>query len=538
MQRASDALVDALHSFGIRAVHGIPGGETVHVMDSILQSGMEFICTRNESPAAFMAMGSSRIHGRPEVCLTTVGPGASNIYLGAGTALLDRVPLLILTGEFESRVRAEPHRQGFDQQAAFSVLCKYSRRIEDPKETASIVLQALQDCMSEPPGPVHLSLPMDVMGLPVDGTLPVTDQPSPSIDADIVPLRDCLLRSQRPLIISGHGTIRCHACDELRHMAEAWNVPVTHSWMGDGVMSWDHPLGLHRIGLPQNHALPAMREADLIICVGLDVEELHPLIWEALSYIPVVHISEREQPVSPRHPSQTYLCTPLRSALERLSQESLPKAPWAQGIKESLHQHLSSPIPEKPGYLHPAQVVRALRQHLGPQDVLVSDVGAHMLWLCDRYPSYEENTFLVSNGMIPMGYGLPAALGVCRTQAGRRVVNVSGDGGFQMSMAELGTAVQHDLPVVSVVWNDSCLGLIRTRHEMAYNRHCGTDNRAPDFAILATAYGANGFSVRDEDGLHQALEEAFRSQRPSVIDVHVDATDNPLLFRPPGPYKS
>ncbi|NCB64482.1 MAG: thiamine pyrophosphate-binding protein, partial [Clostridia bacterium] len=233
-----------------------------------------------------------------------------------------------------------------------------------------------------------------------------------------------------------------------------------------------------------------------------------------------------------------YLCTPLRSALERLSQESLPKAPWAQGIKESLHQHLSSPIPEKPGYLHPAHVVRALRQHLGPQDVLVSDVGAHMLWLCDRYPSYEENTFLVSNGMIPMGYGLPAALGVCRTQTSRRVVNVSGDGGFQMSMAELGTAVQHDLPVVSVVWNDSCLGLIRTRHEMAYNRHCGTDNRAPDFAILATAYGANGFSVRDEDGLHQALEEAFRSQRPSVIDVHVDATDNPLLFRPPGPYKS
>ena len=538
MTRASDALVDALRSFGIAVVHGIPGGETVHVMDSILQSGMPFICTRNENPAAFMAMGASRGHGRPEVCLTTVGPGASNIYLGAGTALLDRVPMLILTGEFDAQVREEPHRQGFDQQAAFSVVGESRSRIEEPQETASIVLQALHDSMAEPPGPVHLSLPMDVMGSQVEATIPTFAATSPQPESDLTPLRKALARSRKPMIICGHGTIRSGASDDLRAMALAWNVPVTHSWMGDGVIPWDHPLWLHRIGLPQNHALPGMREADLIICVGLDVEELHPLIWECFSHIPVVHIGERVQALSPRHPHQSCILAHLPSALRQMMEGAMPKAPWADHIGESLRQHLSYPVPSTSSGLHPLQVVRALRQHLGPKDVLVSDVGAHMLWLCDRYPSYHENTFLVSNGMIPMGFGLPAALGVCRTNPGRKVVNVSGDGGFQMSMAELGTALQNKLPVISVVWNDSCLGLIRTRHQLAYGRHCGTEIRGPDFAELASTYGAEGHSVHDEAGLHKALEEALRSPLPSVIDVRVDGSDNPLLFRAPGPYKS
>ncbi|MGE4274633.1 MAG: thiamine pyrophosphate-binding protein [Candidatus Methanomethylophilaceae archaeon] len=538
MTRAADVLARTLASQGVRTVHGIPGGETVHVMDSILQSGLEFICVRDENAAAFMAMGASRMNGSPGVCLTTVGPGASNIFLGTATANLDHIPLLVLTGDFEKRVRGEPHRQGFDQQTAFSVFTKYSRRIERPEDTERVLRQALMDCLSEPPGPVHIALPMDIMGGTAGEQTPFQPDSKGHVVADIQPLRQALLRSQRPFIICGHGVIRAGAADDLRSMAKAWNVPVTHSWMGDGVLPWDDPLGLHRIGLPQNHILPALGEADLMLCVGLDVEELHPGIWEALAHVPAIHLSQRPQPLSPRHPRQSVAIGDLAPSLRSLSEYASPRPSWTTEMKASLQRHLNAPASSGRGGLHPVDLVRILRAHMRREDVVVSDVGAHMLWLCELYPSYRENTLLVSNGMIPMGIGLPAALGVKKSCPERRVVNLCGDGGFQMSLAELGTAVQNHLPVVSVVWNDSCLGLIRTRHEMAYGRHCGTDLHSPDFSLVAKAYGAEGYRVDSVEGLDEALGLAVRSSLPSVIDVRVDNADNSLLFRPPDSYKS
>ncbi len=461
MRRASDALVEALVSEGIDCVHGIPGGETIHLMDSILRAGLRFICCRGESPAAFMAQGASRIHGRPEVCLTTVGPGASSAHLGCGTALLDRVPMLLLTGDFGSQTLSEPHRQGFDQQAAFAAVSKSSRRIERPEDAAPMVLAALRECMEEPPGPVHLTIPMDVMGQEAPAFTPsASPSSSTSVSNELDSVRVALLASKRPLIISGHGTLRRRAGSALRGMARAWGIPVTHSWMGDGAMPWDDPLSLHRIGLPGNFAIPGMGEADLILCVGLDVEELHVGIWEAFSDIPIMHLSHREQRLSPRHPRQTLLHVDLPRALEQLTVNAVPKENWSAPLRSSLDDYLHSPAPAGVSGIHPVDAMRIIRSKLGPEDRVVSDVGAHMLWLADRYPSQMEGGLVISNGMIPMGIALPTALGMKRAEPFRRVVAICGDGGFQMSMAELGTALQEDLPVLCLIWNDSSLGLI------------------------------------------------------------------------------
>lgn len=533
MPRCSDVLIRTLIDLGITKIVGIPGGETLPIMDAIMLSDMEFICVREENAAAFMALTESRLSGKPGVCLTTVGPGAANILLGVSTAHLDRVPMIVLTGEFSLRIRSEPHRQSLAQNNIFTNITKYSREISDIAEVESAVRKAYDDCMCEPAGPVHLSLPMDVMGASSGSQLSYlnvrTGLTSPNENLSL--LREELKNSQRPVIICGQGVLRSGAGEELRLLSTAWNIPVAHTWMGDGVVPFDSPLSLHRIGLPQNLVVQGLAKSDLILSIGLDIAELHPAIWEKISSVPVRHLTSYPQNMSPRHPNQKMLVCDLSAAMRDLRQTAMIKMPWWEDLRSSLHNRIFQESTPTTDGIHPRDVVRLLRSHLQAQDIVISDVGAHMLWLCDLYPTYAENTLLISNGMIPMGIGLPGSIGAQLAKPERKVVNVSGDGGFQMCMAELGTALQLSLPVLSLVWNDHSLGLIKTRHEMAYGRHCGTKIPAPDFATIAESYGAIGYRANTVEELDRALRDALCSTLPVVIDIRVDPRDNYLLFQ-------
>ncbi|MEM0449687.1 MAG: acetolactate synthase large subunit [Methanomassiliicoccales archaeon] len=531
--RASDLLIRCLEAEGVERIFGIPGEETLEVMDSIKDSNIDFILTRSEASAALMAAACGRLSGNAQVCLSTLGPGATNLITGVAEAYLSYIPLIALTGQVSTEQAIPPRKQYLDLVQLFRPVTKESISVRSAARLPQIMSRAFQIALSEKPGPVMVELPEDQMRCQVDGK-PIrrrVTRPSVCEPESLAQAREIISQAKKPLILAGPGTIRSLASEELRRFSRAWNIPVAHTWHGAGIMPFDDPLSLNTVGLRNMDLInPLFGEMDTVILLGYDVSEFQPNFWNFGVEKRVIFIGS--QPLEAAHnlELELQLVGNVKHALMELSKNACAKRSWTVEYRAKLDSCFSEILKDEQGAVKPQLAVRAIRNALGREDICASDVGAHMIWLARIYPVYRENTLLLSNGLIPMGIGVPTAMGAKLTCPERKVVAVCGDGGFMMTMGELETAQRLNLSFVTIIFNDSGLGLIRQKQERRFGHHYGTDFGSPDWVRLAESFGVKGYRAESAKELEEILTSCLGREELAVIEVPIDYRENKLLM--------
>ncbi len=526
--KGSDALVKCLENERVRHVFGIPGEENLDLMDSLIDSDMEFVLTRHESSAAFMAGMIGRLTRRPGACLTTLGPGASNMVIGVGEAHLSYDPLVAMSGQVRRDCPA-PRKQYIDLVSMFRPITKGSFTARSADQLPALTRRAFDLAAEERPGPVFMELPEDVLKERTTAMpLPPSDRKASGAN-DLGALRSLLASAERPLVLSGAGVLRGGAAKALRSFVSAWNIPAAMTWMGAGAVAFDDRLGLNTVGLRRADMVrAAFEEADLIIMVGFDLIEFEPRYWMVGREKKVAYIGAVPCDLVPGFQPNVEVVGDLRRLLSELSDRPSRKADWASGIRRQLHDSLAA-LPAEGRGVKPQHIIRAIRDCLGRKDIAVSDVGAHLIWMAQRYPVYEPHTMLVSNGLIPMGVGVPWAIAAKLVHPERKVVASVGDGSFAMTCMELLTAKELGLGMVVVVWNDAQFQLIRARQEAGFNRSTGVKLPNLDFAEMARSMGISGHRVHSVSELTDVMSNALRDEELTLIDVAID-NDAALRF--------
>lgn len=533
--RAADLLVRCLEAEGVRYVFGVPGEETLSLMDALSESEITFVPTRHEQGAALMADVYGRLTGRAGVCLATLGPGATNLMTGVADAFLDRAPLVAITGQIAlSAIHKEAH-QYVDTQGLFDSITKWQARVAYPEVVPEVVRKAFKIAEAEKPGPTHIELPEEVASEEVEGeplqASPVTyPDPSPQAIAHAV---DAIASARFPMIIAGNGVIRRQAAQALREFADRAGIPAATTFMGKGVMGgYTNPLARLTIGLQnRDYELCGLAEADVVIAVGYDMVEVSPRFWNPDRDKQIIHIDTLPAEVDEHYQPSVEIVSEIGQALSTLSAAVTPRTPPTDHsrLKDTVLQELELFGQDQDMPMKPQRVISDMRRVLRDEDLLISDVGAHKLWVARLYPAATANSVIISNGFATMGIGVPGGVAAKLATPDRRVVVVTGDGGFLMNVQELETARRLRTAFVIVVWVDGGLGSIRWKQERRFGRTFGVEFGNPDFTQLATAFGLANFPVQRADDFAGALERALQLAEPSVIAVPVDYRENRRL---------
>jgi acetolactate synthase-1/2/3 large subunit len=414
----------------------------------------------------------------------------------------------------------------------YAPITKESVSLRSPSRIPVQVRKSFDLSKAERPGPVHLELPEDAMKAEVEGK-PLRKGHHEQALCDLEAtskVKDVLLASKRPMIIAGPGAIRTGAADALRAFARTWRIPVAHTWHGSGILPYDDPLSLNTVGLRTTDVIrQGFAEADLVLLIGYDLPEFAPVFWNIGEPKRIVVIDSVPVPSVPRFEPDIQLIGNLRSILTRLTSKAEARENWAASHRVKLEDCIDGcPLDGHP--VKPQLIVKAIREALGREDIATVDVGAHLIWMARLFPVYRENTLLMSNGLIPMGIGVPSAIGAKLAYPERKVVSVCGDGGFMMTAAELETAKRLGTNFVTVIFNDEGLGLIKYKHRKAYGRDYGCDFGNPDFVEFADSFGAKGYRVSSAQELKEVLAESLRDDELAVIDVPVDYSENNNLL--------
>jgi acetolactate synthase-1/2/3 large subunit len=529
--KGSDLLVKCLEKEGVRHVFGIPGEENLDLMDSLIDSDIEFVLTRHESSAAFMAGMVGRLTGRPGACLTTLGPGASNMVIGVAEAYLGYYPMVAMSGQVRTGYQRPPRKQYIDLVSMFKPITKESVSVRSAGTIPQLTRRAFEVASTERPGPVFLELPQDVLEEKVEAAPlePVRNEVRRPDAFNIEHLRRLIDGSRRPLILAGQGVVRGGASEALASFAGNWNIPVAMTWLGAGVVPFDNALSLGTVGLRKADIVRgAFEEADLIILVGFDLMEFEPQFWCIGCEKKIAYIGVAPHEEVPGFRLDVQVLGDIRKILTALSADSKTKVAWTTGHREMLLKDLAE-IPKGEGTVKPQGIVRSIREVLGREDIAISDVGAHLIWMTRRYPVYQENTMLVSNGLIPMGVGIPWAIAAKLTYQDKKVVASVGDGSFIMTSNELVTAKNLGTSFVTVVWDDSEYGLIRLRQERAFGRTTDISFGNPDVVKYAESLGAEGYRVSSTGELKETLAWSLKDNSLAVIDVAIDRGENSKL---------
>ena len=532
--KAADLIVQCLENEQVRYVFGLPGEEILDILDSFLDSRITFVPTRHEQGAAFMADAYGRLTGRPGVCLSTLGPGATNLATGVADANLDRAPLVAITGQAgRDRIHKESH-QRVDIVEHFRPLTKWNTRVETAGVIPEVIRKAFKLAESEKPGACHIEVPEDLAREETDGAPLSTERARrPSPDRQALETAARLIESASfPLIFAGNGVIRGGASGELRKFARAHGIPVAHTFMAKGSMPYDDDLCLLSVGLQaRDYISCGFDKADLIIAIGYDPVEYAPKFWNPDRKKSIVHIDFTPAEVDSFYQPAVEVVADVREAIELLGglvKGQKDPTPY-HTLRRVILAELEEGAADDTFPLKPQRILKDLRTHMGRDDILISDVGTHKLWIARTFPAYEPNTVLISNGYAAMGFALPAAVAAKLVHPERKVVAVSGDGGFLMNCQELETARRLGLAIVNVIFRDGGYNLIQWKQQTRLGRESGVEFTNPDFVTLAQAFGAKGFRVESARGLAPVLAEALAWRGPSIVDVPVDYRENPRL---------
>ncbi len=538
--KASDLLVRCLETEGIDVVFGVPGEENADFMLSLEASqGIRFVLTRHEQGAAFMAEAHGRLTGSPAACLATLGPGATNLITGVADANMDRAPLLAITGQGEStRLHKESH-QIMDVVGMFRPVTKWSQTIFRADSIPEIVRKAVRIARTEKPGACHIELPEDVAREPSDARpLEVRRFRRPVADDKVVDLAfEEIRRARRPVIIAGNGCIRRRASRQLRLLCEKTGIGVVSTFMAKGAVDMDAPYCLFTIGLQaRDHPARAVDEADLVITLGYDMVEYHPRLWNPRGDKRIVHIDFLPAEIDARYHPEVEVVSDLAHALWMLNERVDASPPLSFDLSgqaevrrlmlEELVRHRDD---DTSGLIRPQKVLFDLRQALGPEDIVLSDVGAHKMWVARHYHCHEPNTCLIPNGFCSMGFALPGAIGAHLVHPDRQVVAVAGDGGLLMNVQEMETARRLDAKLTVLLFEDFAYGLIAWKQKTQFGHHTdlGFDN--PDWLDLARSFGWSAHRVERSRELGAVLARALAAEGPSLVVIPIDYRENERL---------
>jgi len=519
------------------------------VLDALSRSDrIRHITTRHEQGAAFMADVHGRLTGHAAVAMATLGPGATNLVTGVADAFLDRAPMVALTGQAAlGKVHKESH-QYVDIVRLFGPITKWNQRIERPATIPEIVRKAFRVAQLSKPGPTHIELPEDIAATrlePTDDLRPLVPGsvsfPEPTEEALDHAAR-LIAGSARPLILAGNGVLRRHASGALRALANGLHVPVAVTFMGKGAMDDRSHLSLMAVGLQaRDHVLTGFDRADLVIAVGYDLVEYAPSRWNPDGTKRIIHIDTQPSEVDQGYQPEVELIGDIGPSLERLLAAVLPTgisgrdASARHAAKEALVNadlrreilaDLDAYAADEGWPIKPQRAIADLRRALDPSDIVVSDVGAHKIWVARLYQAYEPNTVIISNGFAAMGISLPGAIAAKLVHPDRRVVALSGDGGFLMNAQELETAKRVRANVTVVVWRDDGYGLIDWKQRNEFGRPFAVDFGNPDFVAFAESFGIAGFRPASSADLYPTLMRALTVDGPSLVEVPIDYREN------------
>jgi acetolactate synthase-1/2/3 large subunit len=535
--KVSDLIVKCLETEGVKYVFGLPGEETEDLLFSLANSKITFVATRHEQGAAFMADVYGRLTGKAGVCLATLGPGATNLITGLADAHLDKSPVVAITGQGDSqRLHKESH-QAVDIVNMFKPIVKWNSQISNPQITAEVVRKAFKTSETEKPGVTHFELPEDIAKLNVDKE-PIAPKkvrrPAPEYKA-IQQALALLKAAKRPLIIAGNGAIRKLASKHLRAFVAKTHIPVVATFMGKGAISDNDEHSLFSVGLKmKDYVMCAIEHADLIITVGYDIAEYDPENWNPTKDKKIIHIDFTPAEVYEFYNPDVEIVADISGSLWELNffveKEGITfSKEWFTPVRQKICADIASyDLEEGEAFTIPG-TLRILRELMHDEDILLSDVGSHKMWIARNFPCYEPNTCIISNGLASMGIALPGGIAATLVYPEKRVVAAMGDGGFLMNSQEIETAKRMGVGFTILVFNDNNYGLITWKQEAHTGKSFGTALTNPDFKKYAESFGIKGYAPKTVRELRENLIEALHGNELCLVEVLVDVSKNKEL---------
>jgi acetolactate synthase I/II/III large subunit len=526
-RKASDVFVECLEAEGVKHVFGIPGEETLDLNDSLSRSSIEFVPVRHEQGGAYMADVWGRLTGRAGVCLGTLGPGALNLVTPVADAYLDRAPLVALTGQGDlERMHKESH-QYIDLPRVMRPITKWNARVADAAIIPEVVRKAFKVAEAEKPGATHIELPEDVMATEVDAEpLPRrrSVQPEPAA-RELLRAAELVRGAVQPVALAGNGVIRAKAAPALREFVRATGITVAETFMGKGLLPPDNPKALGSVGLQAgDYNMAGFDEADVVLAIGYDLVEHSPQHWNPGRDKTVICIDSVPAETDAYFMPEVELIGDIYNILTRLGEECrhVPHQGGSLRLRDVVLGRFEQAKDDDAFPVQPPRALWEIRHALGHEDILISDVGLHKLWIGRMFPAYEPNTVLIANGLAGMGFAVPAAVAAKLVHPDRNVVTVNGDGGFLMNCQELETAVRIGTPFVNVIWENSQYGSIVWKQDKKFGRHFGTDFTNPDFVKLAEGFGMPAWRCDSADDFGERLQHALTLEVPSLIVLPID----------------
>jgi len=537
--KVSDLFVKCLENEGVRYVFGVPGEENEDLLFSLENSSIRFVPTRHEQGAAFIANVWGRLTGKAGVCLSTLGPGATNLITGVADANMDKAPLVAITAQGGlSRLHHESH-QNLDIVNMFKPITKWNTAISAPNVVTEVVRKAFKIAEYEKPGATHIELSEDMAKEECLRNLaPIAPErvrrPGPDYKA-INRAIELLRSSRRPLIIAGNGAIRKLASKHLTAMVETHGIPVASTFMGKGAISDKMGQSLLCIGLGfKDYVHAAVEQADLVITIGYDIAEFPPQKWNERGDKIIIHIDFVPAEVYALYEPQVEIVGDISGSLWELNQKLAGEKfgfeqEWYMPMRKRILDDIRSyDLKEGDTFTIPG-TLNIIREAMDDCGLLISDVGSHKIWIARNFPTHCPNGCLISNGLASMGIALPGAIAASLVEPKRQIVSAMGDGGFLMNSQELETAKRLGVNFIVVIFNDNDYGLISWKQRLSRGRSVYTTISNPDFKAYVESFGIKGYQPRTVAQLRKQLREALGSKQLSVVEIPVEKGVNDEL---------
>jgi acetolactate synthase I/II/III large subunit len=553
MTKASDLFVKCLEEEDVEYIFGLPGEETNDLMMSLLDSKkIKFILVRHEQAAAFMADVYGRITQKVGVCLSTLGPGATNLTTGVANANMDRSPVLAITGQTDTHLLHKESHQNMDAVTMFKPITKWNWSIRNADSIPEIIRRAFKISLEEKAGAVHLVLPHDIAKQnsviePIKRNLELS-RPKPAHKLVEVAAK-MIVEAKQPLLLLGNGVIRGNASASLRRFVENTGMYSMNTFMAKGIITDKSEKHLQTIGIKEaDHSQIAMREADLVIAVGYDLVEYSPKNWNRDLKKKIIHIDFTYAEVDTYYPPTVEIAADIEYTIDAILDElqkekkkenhnlgKFPRYGKAPHLFKKIKQEIvwrANRFNNDFSYpIKPQKLLQDVRNALDEKDIIISDVGAHKLWIAKVYDTFSPNTCLITNGFCSMGFALPGAIAAQLARPNQKIVAMCGDGGFLMNVQEIETAVRLKLPIIIIVWCDCDFGMISLKQIDEFGRSAFTKFNNPNFVTLAQSFGAIGYDVKSTKDFCNILEKAKESASvPVIISVGVDYSRNRILL--------
>ncbi len=536
---AAQLLVECLQNEGVTHVFGIPGEENIRFVEALSESPIEYVLTRHEQGASFMAETYGRLTGRPGVCSATLGPGAINLLLGTADAVTNSTPMIALSAQVGMQRAYKESHQSVDLVSMFRPVTKWSELVATPGAIPEMVRKAFKLAQTERPGPVYLAMPEDVEEAEVGKDLVPLRINTPRADDPArgqVERAAALLRDARsPVVLAGHGAARAGAGEALRRFAETLNIPVATTFHGKGVFPDDHPLALGAVGFMRHDYVNfGFDQADVIVAVGYELQEFDPVRVNPRGDTRIIHIHRFPAEVDVHYDVAVGLHSDIGRSLDALAAavgtDHTATGARTDRIRALLDGELARGRADDRFPMAPARIVAETREALDRDDIVLVDTGALKMWMARLYPTYEANTCLISNGLSTMAWTLPGAIAAKIAKPEAKVLVATGDGAFLMNSQEIETALRMHLPFVILIWVDDAYGLISWKMDLEIGHNVDTAFANPDFVKYAESFGAKGYRITSPDELLPTLRTALADDTVSVIACPVDYSVNSELI--------